>query len=476
MEHFTVSSLAKAIRERNISPREAFDFCLDRIKKYNPELNAFLALNEKGPEDSWTPEGLLAGVPLGIKDLFCTEGLKSTAGSRMLETFVPPYSATVVSRLQKEGAWILGKCNTDEFAMGSTGENSYFGAVKNPWNKKWVAGGSSSGSASAVAAGLCPGALGTDTGGSIRLPASYCNLVGLKPTYGRVSRYGIVAYASSLDQAGPLSHTVEDSALLLDAISGFDSLDSTTANLPPSHCHKHLSSDVKGKKIAFFNLEHCKTDLHPEIQEAQEKTLSVLKNRGVQLIEKRWPFFQEGVSVYYLIASSEASSNLSRYDGIRYGFRSEKKAENLSEFYTFNRGGGFGLEVKRRILMGTFCLSAGYYEEYFQKACQVRHLIQKEFEEIFKNFEAILCPVTASLVPLLGKKEDLLKTYLSDEFNVFANLTGCPALSIPVSFSKEGSPLGMQLMGAPFQEQTILDLALALEEELQVQKERPHGF
>ncbi len=478
MDLFTLSDIVKAIRKKEVSFKEVVNFYLKQIDKHNPSLNAFLRLNEKGLKkiDTFKPQGLLGGVPLGIKDMFCTKGLKTTAASKMLGDYVPPYSATVIERLEQAGAFILGKCNNDEFAMGSAGKNSHYGVTKNPWDLSCVAGGSSSGSASAVAAHLCAGALGTDTGGSIRLPAHYCNLVGIKPTYGRISRYGMISYASSLDQAGPLTHTVEDGALILDAITGYDPKDSTTADLAPTQFHKQLNSQVKGMKVAYFNVFQENEDIHPEILESQEKVLKVLKERGCELIEKKWPFLDYGASVYYLISTSEASSNLSRYDGVRYGFRSKKSPKDLKDFYGFNRSEGFGLEVKRRILMGTFCLSTGYYEEYFHKACQVRYLIQQEFMEIFKTCDAILCPVSTNTAPKVKEDVNILKNYLNDQFTVFANLTGLPALSLPVHLSKQNLPIGAQLIAPAFKEQNILNIAKSLEEELQLYKEKPDGF
>ena len=437
-----------------------------------------MALNERAFErkNLENLKGPLRGIPLGIKDVFCTEGIKTTAGSRMLESYIPPYTASAVSRLEEAGAIVLGKCNNDEFAMGSTGENSAFGAVRNPWNREHSAGGSSSGSASAVAGGLCPASLGTDTGGSVRLPAHYCQLVGIKPTYGRVSRYGIIAYASSLDQAGTLSRTVEDGALLLDIISGFDPLDSTTAKVSAPFFQKNLNSNIRDKTVVYFDPETFKEKIESSVLSAQSKALGILKSRGCKLIEKKWPFLEYALPAYYLISTSEASSNLARYDGVRYGYRSGKKTKNLQEFYAFNRSEAFGPEVRRRILMGSFCLSTGYYEEYFHKACQIRSLIKQAFDEIFSSCDAVLSPVASSPAPKLGEEKDPLQVYLNDQFTVFANLTGSPALSLPIAFSEEHLPLGIQLMGPAFREQNILDIALALEEELEMYKERPHGF
>ncbi len=472
MDFFSLSEIQKQIKEKKLSAKEVFDFYLKKINKHNGDLNAFLTLNENFTE----AEGPLKGIPLGIKDMFCVKGMRTTAGSRALENYIPPYTATAVEKLKKAGALIIGKCNNDEFAMGSTGENSYFGPVKNPWNRQHSAGGSSSGSACAVAGGLCPATLGTDTGGSVRLPAHYCHVVGIKPTYGRVSRYGMIAYASSLDQAGVLSQTVEDSALLLDIISGFDPLDSTTAQKPATHFQNNLNLQIKNKKVLFFDLSHFEDKIDTSVLRAQKTCLEILKSQGCDLVERPWPFLEQGISAYYLISASSASSNLARYDGVRYGHQSMKKAKNLQEFYALNRSEALGLEVRRRILMGTFCLSTGYYEEYFHKAEQVRYLIQKAFDEIFSLCDVILSPVASAPAPLLGEKKSPLQIYLNDQFTVFANLIGAPALSLPAGFSKEGLPVGIQLMAQPFREQAILDTAHFLEKALNLNKKRPNGL
>ena len=344
MEFSSLSEIQKALGEKKISPKELFEHYSSRIAKHNPDWNAFLEWGEASPP---LKPGPLSGIPLGIKDLFCVKGRRTTAGSRLLKSYIPPYTATAVKRLEEAGALILGKCNNDEFAMGSTGENSYFGAVKNPWNTEHSAGGSSSGSACAVAGRLCPASLGTDTGGSVRLPAHYCHLLGIKPTYGRISRYGMIAYSSSLDQAGVFSLNVEDSALLLDILCGADPLDSVTADRPPPLFQKNLNSEIKGKKIAYFDPEIFKSSVSEEVFSALQTVLNLLSKRGCLLEKKDWPFFDYGVSVYYLISTAEASANLSRYDGLRYGSKSKKEAVNLQEFYAQNRSEGFGPEVRR---------------------------------------------------------------------------------------------------------------------------------
>ena len=475
----TISEIVRKVKTKKVSPKEIAEFYLERAKKYNPKLNAFITINEnliKEASSLDSTKGKLAGVPLGIKDLFCTQNLKTTAGSRMLESFIPPYTATVVKKLQDEGALILGKCNQDEFAMGSSGENSFFGPSKNPWNTDYISGGSSSGSAVAVSAELCPGSLGTDTGGSVRLPAQFCHVVGIKPSYGRVSRYGMISYASSLDQAGTLTHTVEDGALLLDVMSGEDKKDATTASKKQTDFFNSLNSNIKSTKVAVFSLDSVVKKIHPDILKAQLKAQDILKQRGCEIVELEWPYLESSIFVYYLISTSEASSNLSRYDGVRYGFRSSKSSKNLKDFYEFNRSEGFGEEVKRRILMGAFCLSSGYYEAFFNKSCQVRALIKKEFETIFTKADLVLCPISKSPAYPLGKKDKLLNIYLNDQFTVSANLAGLPALSLPAGLSKEKLPIGVGLMAPPFEEQKMLNVALALEEDFQVNKERPYGF
>lgn len=478
MDFFSLSDIQTSLKNKQISPKELFSFYFDKIKKHQNSLQAFLDLNEQAlHQDSFDNlQGPLAGIPIGIKDVICVKGFKTTAGSRMLKSYKSPYTATAVKRLQQAGAIVIGKCNNDEFAMGSTGLNSAFGAVVNPWNKQHVAGGSSSGSACAVSAGLCPASLGTDTGGSVRLPAHYCHLVGIKPSYGLISRYGLISYASSLDQIGSFTSTVQDGALLLDIMSGFDPLDSTTIKTEKTHFQKKLTKNIKGTKICYFDLESLQTHMHPDIIQAQTKTLKILKDHGCKLTKKSWPFLDYAVSVYYLISTSEASSNLSRYDGVRYGHRSQKIAQNLQEFYANNRTEAFGQEVQQRILMGTFCLSTGYYEEYFHKACQIRRLILEAFQDIFLNYDLILSPVSSSTAPKITDNTSTLQTYLQDQFTVFANLIGAPALSVPVGLSQENLPIGMQLMAAPFKEQNILNTAFAIESELQLYKNRAYGF
>ena len=472
MKFSSLTEIQQLLQTKKISPQELWDFYIDRIQRHNKGLNAFLTLNEKAFDKQQPKKGPLAHIPIAVKDMFCVKGLSTTAGSRILKSYIPPYTATAVQKLISAGALIIGKCNMDEFAMGSTGENSAFGPAKNPWNLRHSPGGSSSGSAVAVAGGLCPAALGTDTGGSVRLPAHYCHLVGVKPSYGRVSRYGMISYASSLDQAGLFSHTVKDSALLLDIISGFDEKDATTAKLPPPHFQKNLEPDIKGQKVICFDWEEFGAPIAPCVIKAQNQALRILKDRGC-IVEKQKPpsFFEYGVSVYYLISTAEASSNLARYDGLRYGNPGDR--QNLQEFYSENRAQGFGREVQRRIIMGAFCLSSGYYEDYFHKAALVRQKIKQAFDEMLSKAVAILSPVSAGPAPRLEEKTSPLALYLNDRFTALANLTGCPALSLPAGFSEDRLPVGVQLTGRAFGEQELLNMASALEADLGVHKERP---
>ncbi len=412
----------------------------------------------------------LEGIPLAIKDLFCTKNIRTTAGSRMLANFIPPYESTVTQKLWDNGAVMLGKTNTDEFAMGSGNLTSYFGPVINPYKKKnsnddLVPGGSSGGSATSVAANLCVGATGTDTGGSIRQPASFTNTVGIKPTYGRCSRYGIVAFASSLDQAGIFAKTVTDSALLLKIISGYDKKDSTSMNIAVPDFDKIISKNVKGKKIGIPK-EYRVDGMPKEIEDLWQKGINLLKSKGAEIIDISLPHTKYAPEVYYIIAPAECSSNLARYDGIRYGYRTDKKDLSLEELYQTNRSEGFGDEVKKRILVGTHVLSSGYYDAYYKKAQKVRNLILQDFIEAFKKVDTILTPTTPSAAFSIkdGQKFDAIKMYLNDVFTIPANLAGLPSMSVPFGFDNDGLPLGLQMMSKSFDEKSMLDVALALED------------
>lgn len=468
--------ISDAVKSKKLSAVEVSKYFFENAQAKDKKLNSYISWNENVLVDAEALDqriaqgediGKLAGVPFGIKDMFCTKGLRTTAASKILENFIPPYDSTVVSRLKKSGITILGKLNQDEFAMGSSNETSFFGTVKNPWNLEYVPGGSSGGSAAAQAARLAAGTLGTDTGGSIRQPSSFCGIVGIKPTYGRVSRYGIVSFASSLDQAGPMVSCVEDAALTLEVICGKDEKDSTTADQPVAEFSKHLNESIKGKKIGLVK-EYMTETLHPDIQNVINKSIEVLKQAGAEFVDLSVPMADQAVALYYLISASEASSNLARYDGVKYGYRSPTDnlaSLSLEEFYMKNRGEGFGREVKRRIMLGTYCLSSGYYDAYYNKACQVRRLLRDHYVEVFKKCDAILCPVTTSPAFKIGSKvSDPLAMYLNDIFTVSANLSGLPGMSVPFGKSKEGLPIGVQLLAGHFQEQTLLQIAYTLEQ------------
>ncbi|MGZ3768396.1 MAG: Asp-tRNA(Asn)/Glu-tRNA(Gln) amidotransferase subunit GatA [Bdellovibrio sp.] len=482
----TLTEIADAVKTKKISAKEVALHFQKRIESLDGVLNSFTSKNENAVKEAELIDSLiakgeevgpLAGVPFGIKDMFCTKGIKTTAGSKILENFVPPYDATVVSRLKKAGVVIMGKLNQDEFAMGSSNESSFYGTVKNPWNLERVPGGSSGGSAAAQAARLVAGTMGTDTGGSIRQPASFCGVVGVKPTYGRVSRYGIVAYASSLDQAGPMVSNVKDAALTLEIISGFDKNDSTTTQKPVPAWSKNLKADVKGMKIGLIK-EYMTGQLHPDVQKTVENSVETLKKMGAEIVEVSVPMTEHAVSVYYLVAACEASSNLARYDGVKYGFRADFKnlsAVELEDFYGQTRGQGFGAEVKRRIMLGTYCLSSGYYDAYYIKAGQVRRMIMNQYLEAFKKCDVVLSPVTTAPAFKIGERiSDPLAMYLNDIYTTSTNLAGLPGMSVPFGMSNDGLPIGIQLTAGHFEEQKMLDVGYALESASPVKGKQPH--
>ena len=485
--NYKLPELTSLIRKKKISSKELCHFYIDRIEKYNSKLNAVLTINPDAlkianniDENFNQYKDLpLLGIPILLKDVFCTKNIKTTAGSKILENFVPPYSAEVVQRLEKSGAVILGKCNQDEFAMGNSNKNSAFGSGYNPWNKKYVPGGSSGGSAAAVSAGLCVASIGTDTGGSVRQPASFCNVVGVKPTYGRVSRYGMIAYASSLDQAGPITMYVEDSALILEAISGKDEKDSTcSVTEVPKWLNNCTINNVKNLKIGFLNEKEAQTSCSPEVIKSLNQVKTLLQSQGALVENISFPLMNMSVPVYYLISTSEASSNLARYDGVRYGYRSSfqnKKSVPLEQFYSQTRKEGFGNEVKRRIIMGTYCLSKGYYDEYYNKASQIRRLIRDQFITLFSQYSLLVAPVSLSTAfPFEENQAGTLQSYLIDSFTVSANLAGLPALSVPTGFSSVNKlPIGVQLIAAHFDEQTLFNTALLIQEELKAAGKRP---
>jgi aspartyl-tRNA(Asn)/glutamyl-tRNA(Gln) amidotransferase subunit A len=468
----TMHALRHSLLTKEVSTTEVVMAFLERIQTFDPQVKAYLtiladqALQIAQQFDSGKKSlehSLLGGIPLAIKDVLCTTGIPTTCGSRILEHFKPPYDATVIEKLQQAGSIFLGKTNLDEFAMGSSTENSAYGPTYNPWDLSRVPGGSSGGSAAAVAADLCAGSLGTDTGGSIRQPASFCGVVGLKPTYGRVSRFGLVAFASSLDQIGPITKDVEDAALLLEAIAGYDRRDSTSVNQPVPYYRTGLQQSIKGLKLGIPR-EYLVAGMHPEVRDAVEQAIATCRDLGAAIVEVSLPHTEYGVAAYYIIAPAEASSNLARYDGVKYGFRSAD-ARDLLSMYHQSRSQGFGAEVKRRIMLGTYVLSAGYYDAYYKKASQVRRLIRDDFTRAFAQCDALLTPVAPIPAFKIGEKaDDPLQMYLSDVCTLPGSLAGVPGISVPCGFSSEGLPIGLQILGPHFREDLILRIAYQFEQ------------
>ena len=466
----SLTEIIKKIKTKEISSTDLTKLYINNIEK-GKKLNAFVtttfehALKKaKEFDDKPNLEYLLPGIPLGVKDLFCTANVKTTAGSNILNNFVPTYESTVTKNLWNCGAFLLGKLNCDEFAMGSSNETSFFGNVINPVGDKLVPGGSSGGSSSALAADLTPATIGTDTGGSIRQPASFTGIVGLKPTYGSCSRYGIVAFASSLDQAGPMAQNVKDCALLQEIISTYDSKDSTSVDFKRNEYSKDLTKNIKGKKIGIPK-EYRVDGMPKEIEELWQKGIQYAKDCGAEIIDITLPHTSYALPAYYIVAPAEASSNLARYDGVKYGFRAQ--GENLIDMYEKTRSEGFGAEVQRRIMIGTYVLSSGYYDAYYLKAQKVRKLIKNDFDEVYKKVDAILTPSTPSSAFKIGeKKDDPVSMYLNDIFTVPVNLAGLPGISIPAGHDSKGYPLGLQIIGKAFDEQTILNIAYAMEEKI----------
>lgn len=478
----TIKEASDLIMKKELSPVELTQSILERINKIDDNLNTYVTvLEEKALQSAKKAEeditsgnylGPLHGIPMGLKDIFVTKDITTTCSSKMLENFIPPYDATVTEKLLKSGAVILGKNNMDEFAMGSSTETSFFGPTKNPWDIERVPGGSSGGSASATAASLCLGSVGTDTGGSIRQPAALCGVVGMKPTYGRVSRFGMIAFASSLDQAGPLTKTVEDTALILNAISGHDPKDSTCLNIPVPDYTKSLKNDLKGLKIGIPK-EYFVDGMDEDVENASRKAISEMENLGAEIVEISLPHTEYAVVTYYIIAPSEASSNLARYDGVKYGFRAEG-AESLRDMYFKTRAQGFGDEVKRRIMLGTYALSSGYYDAYYLKAQKVRTLIKNDFDEAFKKVDAIVAPTTPEVAFKIGEKtQDPIKMYLSDVLTIPCNIAGLPGISVPCGFSSDGLPIGIQVLGKLLDEETVLHVAHAYEQSTNWRQKRP---
>ncbi|MDN5332219.1 MAG: aspartyl-tRNA(Asn)/glutamyl-tRNA(Gln) amidotransferase subunit [Tepidanaerobacteraceae bacterium] len=478
LSELTIHEAHELLSKKEISSEELTKAVLDRIDKVEEDIKAFLTIDKeraleisKKVDKEGDFSNPLAGIPVAIKDNICTKDLKTTCASKILANFVPPYDATVCEKLKSEKAVIIGKTNMDEFAMGSSTENSGFFATRNPWDVDRVPGGSSGGSAAAVAADECIFALGSDTGGSIRQPASYCGVVGLKPTYGRVSRYGLVAYASSLDQIGPITKDVRDCAIVLNAIAGWDEKDSTSVNLPVPDFTKSLVEDVKGMKMGLPK-EYLGEGIEPEVREAVLSAARVFENLGASVEEISLPHTEYALWAYYIIAPAEASSNLARYDGIRYGVRA-KDSDDLIDLYKKTRSEGFGREVKRRIMLGTYALSSGYYDAYYLKAQKVRTLVKADFDRAFEKYDVIIAPTAPTPAFRIGEKTgDPLKMYMSDVCTIPVNMAGLPAISIPCGFSG-GLPVGLQIIGKPFDEATVIRAAYTFEQATDFNTKKP---
>ena len=483
VHEWTLLEAARKVRGKEISSRDLTKALLARIEKLNPKVNAYITvLPERAMAQAAACDeeqargdlrGPLHGVPVGLKDIFCTRGVRTTCGSKILYNFDPPYDAAVTGKVLAAGAVLLGKQNMDEFAMGSSTETSHYGVTRNPWDLSRIPGGSSGGTAAAVAAAMCFAGVGTDTGGSIRQPASLCGVVGVKPTYGRVSRYGMIAFASSLDQAGPITRTVPDAARMLSIIAGYDRRDSTSVDVPVPDYLAAVDKPVKGLRVGLPR-EYFETGgLDPEVRAAVEKALKALTEQGATAVEVSLPHTSFALSTYYLIAPAEASSNLARYDGVRYGYRAEG-ASGLVEMMSRTRAEGFGAEVKRRIMIGTYALSAGYYEAYYGKAQKVRTLLRRDFDAAFAKADVLLTPTAPTPAFRLGEKTgDPLTMYLSDIFTIPCNLAGIPGISVPCGMSAEGLPIGAQLLGPHFGEETLFTAAAAIERELPLPRVAP---
>ena len=482
----TLHELHDLLVAKKTSAAEITQSVLKRIQSVEPQVHSFVTITENTAMEqarkadhqlsdllkTSAPVPDLFGIPLGIKDNFLTQGIPTTCSSKILQNFTPPYDGTTVQKLLDCGAVIVGKCNMDEFAMGSSNETSALGITRNPWDLERVPGGSSGGSAAAVASGECIASTGTDTGGSIRLPAALTNLVGIKPTYGRVSRYGVIAFASSLDQVGPLTKDVTDGAIMLQALAGFDPRDSTSLNLPVPDYKKALVQDIAGWKIGIPK-EYFVDGMEAEVSRSMEAAIATFKKLGAECVDVTLPHTDYGVPTYYILATAEASSNLARYDGIRYGYR-HQETNDLTALYKKSRSEGFGAEVKRRIMLGTYVLSAGYYDAYYIKGQKVRTLIRQDFEKAFETCDVIFSPVSPTPAWKLNEKmDDPLKMYLSDIFTININLAGLPAMSIPCGFTSSGLPIGMQLIAKHFEEEKMLRVAYTYEQATEWHRKRP---
>ena len=483
MHNKTLAELAAGLKAREFSSVELTQAFLARIAKHDAALNSFITVTaEQAQAQAVAADarlangsaGPLTGIPYAHKDIFCTDGVKTSCGSKILDNFIAPYDATVTTRFKAAGMVMLGKTNMDEFAMGSSNETSFYGPVKNPWDTKAVPGGSSGGSAAAVAARLTPVATGTDTGGSIRQPAALCNLTGIKPTYGRVSRYGMIAFASSLDQGGPLTRSAADAALLLGAMAGFDARDSTSVDVPVPDYSATLGDSIKGLKIGLPK-EYFGEGLDPRVGQAIEAAIAEYKKLGAEIIEISLPNTNLAVPTYYVVAPAECSSNLSRFDGVRFGHRCEKP-KDLEDLYKRSRGEGFGAEVKRRIMIGTYALSAGYYDAYYLKAQQLRRLISEDFKQAFEKVDVIMGPTSPTVAFNIGEKvNDPVTMYLSDIYTIAVNLAGLPGMSIPAGFV-DGRPVGLQVIGNYFAEARLLNVAHQYQQVCDWHQHVPPGF
>ena len=472
-----ISELRDLLKKKKITSVELTTFYLERIKKYDAELKSYLRLTEElairmaEDADKKLARGAgdaLTGIPLGIKDILCTQHIETTCASQILRGFIAPYDATVIRKMKESGFIHLGRLNMDEFAMGSSTENSSFQVTKNPWDLERIPGGSSGGSAAAVAAGLCVAALGTDTGGSIRQPAGLCGVVGMKPTYGRVSRYGLIAFASSLDQIGPLTRSVKDCATVLQVIAGHDAMDSTSIPQPVPDYPSYVGREIKGMRVGIPD-EYSIEGMDQDVKKAVEDAIKVFERNGATVTPISLPHTEYAVATYYVICTAEASSNLARYDGVKYGFRAPGK--DIIDMYKKTRSAGFGKEVKRRIILGTYVLSSGYYDAYYRKAGQVRTLIKGDFDRAFEQCDLILTPVSPTTAFRIGEKvEDPLTMYLSDIFTIPVNLAGLPGLSVPCGFDSAGLPIGFQIIGRPLDEALMLQAAYVLESEMKLKK------
>jgi len=479
----TIAELAKGLQAKEFSSEELTRSYLERIKRFDPELNSYItvvedfAIGQARAADERLARGdadPMTGIPLAQKDIFCSNGVRTSCGSKMLDNFIAPYDATVVERFHQAGVVMLGKTNMDEFAMGSSNETSFYGPVKNPWNTKTVPGGSSGGSAACVAARLAAGATGTDTGGSIRQPAALCGITGIKPTYGRVSRYGMIAFASSLDQAGTMTQTAEDSAMMLNIMAGFDERDSTSLDKAVPDYTARLNDDIRGLKIGLPK-EYFAEGLDSGVASVVDAAINEYKKMGAELVEISLPSSSLSVPAYYVVAPAECSSNLSRFDGVRFGYRCEDP-NDLEDLYTRSRGEGFGAEVKRRIMVGTYALSAGYYDAYYLKAQKIRRIISDEFKQAFEKVDVIMAPTTPTVAFNIGEKlDDPITMYLSDINTIAVNLAGLPGMSIPAGFS-QNLPVGLQIIGNYFEESRLLNVAHQYQQVTDWHKQIPKGF